>query len=75
MTTNPKLIIRDILVAHKSLLFTVFIDDRRQLLHFVALWIETADLLDIGNHIVEIDFAEINDQFFVRHSLDPLRRL
>lgn len=47
--------------------------DRRQLLHLEALRIVTANLVQIGDDMAEINFGEIDDQVFSGHVAKTLR--
>jgi hypothetical protein len=42
-------------------------DDRRDLLHLVALGVVLADFLGVRDDAFEIDLAEIDEEVFLRH--------
>ena len=44
----------------------IVVDDRRELLHFVALRIDATDFLDIGHDAIEVVLRKIEDQIFCR---------
>ena len=46
-------------------------DDRRQLLHLETLRIVAADLVDVADHVIEVEFTEVNDQRFLGHGWLP----
>lgn len=71
MAADPELVIRDVFVAHAGHVFGVFVDDRRQLLHFEALGIEFPDLVDIGHNPIEIDRVGVHDELFTYHTVCP----
>ena len=46
-------------------------DDRRQLLHLEPLRIIAADLVDVADDVIEVVFAEVNNQRFLGHGWLP----
>ena len=46
-------------------------DDRRQLFHLEPLRIVAADLLDIGDHVIEVVLTEVENQGFLGHGWLP----
>lgn len=67
MPPDPEFIVRNIFVPNASDVHGVFIDDRRKLLHFEALWVEFTDLMNIRSWMIKIDLIEIDDEFFRNH--------
>ena len=52
--------------------FRIVVDDRRELLHFVALRIVAADFLDVRHDVIEVVLREIEDQVLGGHELHPV---
>ena len=67
VTANPELVVGHVLVAHADAGLDVVVDNRRQLLHFMALRIDAADLVDIGNDMIEVVRRKIDNQIFAGH--------
>jgi hypothetical protein len=55
VAANPELVRRDVLVADADAALTVVVDDRGELLHFVALWIDAANLVDVRHNVVHVE--------------------
>jgi len=67
MAADPKAVHRRLHVGRAGLPHGVLVEDRRQLLHLVTLWIELPDRLKIGDRIVKIQQVRINDKLVRGH--------
>jgi hypothetical protein len=67
VTSDPKFISRDIFVPSTHNVHGVFVDDRSELLHFEALWVKLANLMNIRSWTIKIDLIQIDDEFFRNH--------
>jgi hypothetical protein len=67
VAADPEFVIRNVLVANADTGFHIVVDDRRQLLHFMALRIDASNLIDIGDDVIEVVSRKIDNQIFVGH--------
>ena len=64
---SPELMVSDIFVANADAALEVVVDNRRELLHFEALWVVAANLIDIRDDVIEVVLGKIDDQILARH--------
>lgn len=73
VTTDPKLILGEVFVPDASNFNGIFVDDRRQLFHLETLRIVFANLIDVGQDVVEVDGIRIDDEFFCNQSRSSIK--
>ena len=66
VSPGPELVRPQVLIPHYDVSLVVLITDRRELLHLVPLRVVPADLLDVGNHVLQIVLGEIQDRRVLR---------
>lgn len=72
VTSHPKFLVRDVFVTDARKPNRVLMDNRGQLFHFETLWIVLPDLLDIRDHVVEVDRIWIDDEVFSDQRRTPI---
>lgn len=70
VTTDPELVERQILVADANLALQILKDDGGQLLHFEALGVVFSNLRGIGDDVIKVQCAGIEDQVSLHHDKD-----
>ena len=54
MSSHPEFILSDVFVSRADLTLDIFIENSRQLFHFVPLRIQRSNRLDIGDRLIGI---------------------
>ena len=71
MASDPEFIQGNVFVANTDIAIGILKNDCGQLFHFESLGIVFANVVDVGNVMVQVKLSWIDDQVFTGHDESP----